>query len=1414
MQKEDRGSSDRLRKSVTQYALENVISYSENQQRVLPGSGEWFLASPEYGSWMSSPGTTLFVPGIPSSGKSVMASIVVNDVRNKLGPDARVAWFHFNSSWRQSDNPKGVETAGAVVATLAFLLYPDNTAGPPDEIVRRLEEKLESWPLTTTVVDLSQILRSLGAPTRRVFLIFDAVDAASEDIRTTLLPQLQDLQATLGFNILATALLGTGMDELFPRAISLELRASPDGIAKYLHHRIDLDPRLRRLLMGPKNDDLRREVIQKMIEMCDGIFHFAQLALQCLTKLASHRAIIAALEDGKMLDPFYEDLVSRLNADHKHRIWQALLPFATFSKRPLSVPELRHAVSATQGVFSVEDNALEDVEDIVTRSKGLFIFRNVNDVPVLQFCHGTAAAFFKRTKLDAAREWRLSLARTCLQYISGVGSTLAETSPDYPFYEYASTYWAAHLKDISDLDLQSSLQHEVLSFLHDGVSVASSARALLRASNHATPRAMGTLSLVSYLDLTTLVASLLPNNEEEASSVIHSSDSLGRTPLMWAACGGSLSVVRLLLDRGADPNQVDRAGENAVIIALSQEHLQVSLELLRQGASIEASATKSPLIRAAERGNSGIVRLLLDHGADPGGFLEHGETALYKSAAKGHLEVLEILARAAASRGSGLDHLNHEHKTPLFAAAFNGHSEAVRILLAIGAEAKIADISGQTPLQGALLNRHWPVIQVLLASDLDLGAYDAEALLAEALKSHEWELIDLLRHRPDAELSLGTLGRLLCQSARDGEESVVVGLLRSHPDAVNASDEELGVTPLGWAAQGGHIGVIMALLRLGADAEWEDREGKRPVGRALDAGQDEAAAYLVGVAGVEANYRDSNLTTLLGLASQQGMTLTVRQLLGRSNLDHEAVDKFGYNAVSLAAKHGHVDTLRELLDGGRVPLGPKWRNRMESINPLFAAIEAGQGAVVKFLTRRNDATKIMRDMYGQTALSFACKHGDLHIVNALLGAKNANPNAYDAMTVKTPMCWAAEMGNVPVIRLLLAANADVNLKTLDGWTPLHFAANSGKEEVIDLLLKHNANANAAAMDGATPLVLALSSFATNSQDVVRLLLPYDHISLHEQVQRNNVDLVRRLLDAGYNINKRGMWGRTALHSAVACAPDGIVAMTKALLEADPEPDLGIEDTDGLTPLRLALREGKFDFVKALLESPVCPTPNVSAEDWLRTYNPGHGPPPPIVKIQHSGDKGTRVWGLLVTDFLSELVKGRASPTLPSSPAQRQLFVFTKPLSELSGVLPHFFPSPRELDRPTITLSKLPDGGVKCTVSLPVSAVAPSLPYPTSRHAIPEREMMMIEWIVIKQPDTGSLTGESWKSVSHFSTLPNGWIPDDGVDFFKQFLGELQAVWLRTCGEGEKVLAQSAPEKRRASQRRHRSVHDTSSPSGC
>jgi hypothetical protein len=209
-----------------------------------------------------------------------MMSIVVDDLRRRFGPDAKIAWIRLERSWSWQDDPDmttETQSLRSVVTALAPLLCDNGAAAARerhesfDDIVRLTRERLGDRA-TETMDDLTDILRLLGAPTSRVFLLFDDVDHARSDVQATLMPQLQDLQASLGLNIFATALFGNGNDRsLFPCSISLEIRASAEDITAYLHHGLDADPRLRRLVGGVENDDLRREIVQRTVDLSDGM---------------------------------------------------------------------------------------------------------------------------------------------------------------------------------------------------------------------------------------------------------------------------------------------------------------------------------------------------------------------------------------------------------------------------------------------------------------------------------------------------------------------------------------------------------------------------------------------------------------------------------------------------------------------------------------------------------------------------------------------------------------------------------------------------------------------------------------------------------------------------------------------------------------------------------------------------------------------------------------------------------------------------------------------------------------------------------------------------------------------------------------------------------------------------------------
>ena len=72
----------------------------------------------------------------------------------------------------------------------------------------------------------------------------------------------------------------------------------------------------------------------------------------------------------------------------------------------------------------------------------------------------------------------------------------------------------------------------------------------------------------------------------------------------------------------------------------------------------------------------------------------------------------------------------------------------------------------------------------------------------------------------------------------------------------------------------------------------------------------------------------------------------------------------------------------------------------------------------------------------------------------------------------TPLHWAADQGNKPIVKILIAANAYINATDSRDMTPQHLAAFNGHAVVLKELLNHNADINAKNNQGSTPLDLA------------------------------------------------------------------------------------------------------------------------------------------------------------------------------------------------------------------------------------------------------------------------------------------------------------------------------------------------------
>jgi hypothetical protein len=166
--------------------------------------------------------------------------------------------------------------------------------------------------------------------------------------------------------------------------------------------------------------------------------------------------------------------------------------------------------------------------------------------------------------------------------------------------------------------------------------------------------------------------------------------------------------------------------------------------------------------------------------------------------------------------------------------------------------------------------------------------------------------------------------------------------------------------------------------------------------------------------------------------------------------------------------------------------------------------------------------------------------------------------------------------------------------TPQGITGMHLAAHFGLNQILLELIKERAD-DVVNQDsnGRTPLWWAAKS---RMKETAKTLIPRDYETVNSIVRSGDMELVQLLLDAGYDLNRTGAWGRTLLHNAIM---EDQPTIAHKLLQKGARYDQA--DINGDTPLTLALRKGQPQTADILLDMGAS-TKDTTLEQWRKAYS--------------------------------------------------------------------------------------------------------------------------------------------------------------------------------------------------------------------
>ncbi|KAI9890433.1 MAG: hypothetical protein M1814_003917 [Vezdaea aestivalis] len=711
------------------------------------GTCAWVLEAPEFLLWEKQRNSLLWIHAIPGAGKTVLASSVIDHVRSKTQTGEATVYYYFD--YKDRDQRSSQKMMATITASLA-----SKSKSCFDELDAKVRMARSAGRKPTREMVHSYFRDSLKHFSK-VCLVVDALDECTD--RENMLEDLFDLPKSCpgDLKLLVTSRKHTDIQEALDSVdhlwIDMEASLVQPDIKKFVDAEIEEIIRKQRIKLRDPN--LQNQIANVLSEKSGGMFQWVKCQLDQIRKLKTDKAIKASLSRlPKGLDETYLRILKQLESENdggEILQVQRLLRWLVHSERPLTVDELAEAISIDFEQTEFDDSAvLTEPLDLLKYAETLATLKD-DDKQTVQLSHFSVKEFllsdFVRNAAPnfymGSQQANSEIAEVCLTYLclSDFNCSPEDLEQSIePFYllDYASSEMVEHYLRISSYDGRPrallskllSIKKPTLNFQH-------------------LPRPFGevatTFSPIHFCASHGLIEQL-GELLENGCDVNIDGDPYG-TPVNFAVKFEQQAAVLFLLDRGADPNiskatATGEIGNNAIHWALDENHV------------------------------SGIPIALIDTVLDAAvpidvnikGGLRSTQTPLHYAARSNRLDILKALLQ----KGSDIDAVDQEGRTPLAIAVEDGAIESASFLLDEG-----ASLSNEQDLRcDSIRESQFSMNDTLTASN-------------EAA----WEVVTAFKSQAGQGTASDHWGFALGSAAREGKLNPLRELLDHH---VNSSDFE------------------------------------------------------------------------------------------------------------------------------------------------------------------------------------------------------------------------------------------------------------------------------------------------------------------------------------------------------------------------------------------------------------------------------------------------------------------------------------------------------------------------------------------------------------------------------------------------------------------------------------------------